>query len=286
MRRAPLSVQTVRPALLAGVLFAGSMAGAPYTSAQETRDGRGNWPGLDDYDGSVGLGVRVGPDYPGSDDYTVMGLPIASVERNGYRVMTDGPGLAADLIPGKTFSLGPRIAYAPGRGDVRDDVIDRFADIDGGLDLGVKGSATMPLFFLPTSFPVFASVQGSLNQEVAGGHGGLRGGFGTGLTAVLDSVNFGLSSTVNFADSAYMDAFFSVDAADAGRSGLTRYQADAGLLSVDTSLRVTVPVYEALSITGVGTWTRMLGDAADSPVVKDRGAENGFSGIFGISYAF
>lgn len=247
-------------------------------------EGASKWWQSETYDGRIGLGVLVGPEFPGADEYRVMPAPSFAIERGGYSLRSDGPGVAADLFPGDTISLGPRIAYAGGRSDVEDGVVDRMADVDGGLDLGLEGDVTFPLSLSPT--PVFATGFAEINQEVAGGHGGLTGSIGAGVSSIFERFNIGFTTAVNFASDDYMDSFFGVSSEDSTATGLPQYNPDGGLVSVSNTLRVTVPFLDVWSVTALGSYEHYLGDASDSPVVSERGNDAAFSGIFAVGYSF
>ena len=83
-----------------------------------------------------------------------------------------------------------------------------------------------------------------------------------------------------------MDSYFSIDASDAARSGLRQYNADAGIKDVAFGGTLTYGFSERWSISGLATYTRLVGDAADSPVVKNAGDENQFFGGTLINYRF
>ncbi len=84
-----------------------------------------------------------------------------------------------------------------------------------------------------------------------------------------------------------MSSYFGIDAGDAARSGLDQFNADEGFK--DVSLRRLADLC-ASSSTGarrrLASYTRLIGDAEDSPVVDDRGDENQlFAGLL-INYRF
>jgi outer membrane scaffolding protein for murein synthesis (MipA/OmpV family) len=77
-----------------------------------------------------------------------------------------------------------------------------------------------------------------------------------------------------------------VDGGDAARSGLDPYNADEGFKDVSFGASLTYRFLGNWSATATGLYTRLIGDAEDSPVVDDRGDENQlFAGAL-VSYRF
>jgi outer membrane scaffolding protein for murein synthesis (MipA/OmpV family) len=81
-----------------------------------------------------------------------------------------------------------------------------------------------------------------------------------------------LSAT--WASEDYLDNRFGIGSQDAQRSGLGRYDADAGFKNATLTGSLSYQLNPAWSVTGLAAFTRMLGDAEDSPVVDDRGEPN------------
>ena len=71
-----------------------------------------------------------------------------------------------------------------------------------------------------------------------------------------------------------MSSYFGIDAADAARSGLAQYSADEGFKDVSFGGGATYRLFERVSISALAIYTRLIDDAADSPVVDDVGDEN------------
>jgi outer membrane scaffolding protein for murein synthesis (MipA/OmpV family) len=82
-------------------------------------------------------------------------------------------------------------------------------------------------------------------------------------------------------DDDYMESFFSVDAQQSADSGLKRYNADAGIKDVNLSVSAGYPLTDRWRIAGMIEYKRLLGDAADSPIVDD---ENQFTAGIGLTY--
>lgn len=232
---------------------------------------------------TVGGGAFVGPDYPGSDDYEVRAAPVLKVQKDKFYIKTDGPGVRANVIPHGRFELGPVLRYGGGRDDVEDAVVDRLPDVDDAFWVGAFAAFKVPGLFGERDALGF---EVEAVEATSGGNGAvvkLGVDYGQQVTQRL-MLGVGLSSS--YVDGDYADSYFSVSAAGAAASGLARYDAGAGIRDVTLSLNGRFAVTKSIGIGAVAGVSRMLGDAADSPVVDDRGtATPVFGGAF-VTYSF
>ncbi|MCP4215639.1 MAG: MipA/OmpV family protein, partial [bacterium] len=89
-----------------------------------------------------------------------------------------------------------------------------------------------------------------------------------------------------YASQDYMDAYFSIDADNAARSGLDTFDADAGFKDVGVEVALSYSPWERWNFTTTAGYTRLLGDAADSPIVDDEGNANQYSSGIVVTYNF
>ena len=73
-----------------------------------------------------------------------------------------------------------------------------------------------------------------------------------------------------------MSDYFGIDAADARRSGLDQHDADAGFKDIAIGGAVLHDLTERLQVGLLARYARLVGDAADSPIVDDEGSANQF----------
>ena len=89
-----------------------------------------------------------------------------------------------------------------------------------------------------------------------------------------------MATTLTYASDNYMDSYFSIDAADSARSGLSQFNADAGIKDVGANAALTYSFSEHWAAGGIVAYKRLLNDAEDSPVTKV-GDENQYvAGVF------
>jgi outer membrane protein len=231
----------------------------------------------DEWSFTLGAGAGFAPDYEGSEDYEVVPLLLARVQRNDIYVTLEANMLRANLLPIPVFQAGPLVRYRPERDDVDNDAVDDLEDVDAAVELG--------------GFVGFEA-QGwhgrvEVTQDVADAYDGLLVGVRGGYRAVLRP-NLSLNTTVftTYADDDYMETYFGIDGADAARSGLDTFDADAGFKDVGVSLAARFGGREGWGLTGIAAYKRLLDDAEDSPVVDDEGDANQlFAGLL-VTYGF
>ena len=107
-------------------------------------------------------------------------------------------------------------------------------------------------------------------QDVTNGNDGcvLKGAvsYGTFLPPVILAITPGLT----LVDNNYSRSFFGISSEQPRRSGLPAYDAGGRLQSADLALTAIHPVTDRVSIVALTTYSRLLGDAADTPLVADR----------------
>ncbi len=83
-----------------------------------------------------------------------------------------------------------------------------------------------------------------------------------------------------------MKEYFTINSSDAARSGLNRFDADDGFKDIGLNIGLTYRITDSWSATGLANYTRLLGDAEDSPVTDDEGSANQFFAGLRIDYSF
>ncbi len=219
----------------------------------------------------IGAGAFVKPKYEGSDEYEVIGFPYLSLGTLGNRLTIDGADSVKYAIHKKDgFEFGPLVGYRFGRDEDDGDLLAGTGDVDGGFVAGGYFK-----YWLGSSVYFGASYHHQIGGDETGYEVKLKAGAERELS---DRVKVDASVGTTYSSDDYMDAFFSVSSGP-----LAPFDADAGFKSVYASLGMTVILSENWEMKLKGTYTRLLDDAADSPIVED---ENQFSGLVGLAYSF
>lgn len=219
----------------------------------------------------VGGGALVGPKYEGAKRLDVMPLPLFKAEF-GDRVGIDPRGVSVTVVTLGDFKLAARGGYELGRDDKDDRHIRGLGDVDPG---GVAG-ATASYAFGPIT------LKAELDKTI-GGSKGLTGAFGAEASHMFGRVLLSAGASATWADDKHMDAYFSVDRRQSIRSGLRRYDADAGIKRVDFEASATIMLDEHWLVRGQAGIGYLTGDAADSPVVRRKLQP---SGMLMVGYRF
>lgn len=237
-----------------------------------------------DWTFTLGLGVGAGPDYEGSEDYQPRPLWFGRAERkDNISVAVRGTTLNANLVPDSIFRAGPVLNYRFGRDDVENDQVDDLQDVDGTFEVGAFAGVELDVAGGPAVWGV--ALEGL--QGTGGGHSGFLATFELFYrTPLSDRWSLGLTGASTWASEDYMEAFFGIDADDSARSGLDTFDADSGFKDVGLTADLSFRIDENWGVGLIASYARLLGDAADSPVVDDVGDANQFfGGLFG-SYRF
>lgn len=236
-------------------------------------------------DYTIGLGAGVAPDYEGSEDYEAVplwNLKAKDLYHPETYVQVFGPQLRSNFLPDENLRLGLAGQYVKKRDDVENDAVDRLRSTDDGVMLGALLGYDFKL-----SADRVIGIEFEPRWDVQDNIGGLFTGRAT-YKAPFGGGKWFFTTTAEttYASGAYMSEFFSINNADSARSGLRTYDADADFKDVAFGATLTYRFTESWNVTGLATYTRLLGDAADSPVVDDEGNENQFFGGLNVNFSF
>ncbi|WP_379922427.1 MipA/OmpV family protein [Erythrobacter sp. R86502] len=256
-------------------------------------------PVFDETWATIGLGAAMVPSYAGSNDYIAFPLPLIVGRIGGVGISPNGPGFVLDLNPGKpglTPRKGPRVAFGPAfrfRNDrnnrIRDEVVARAGKLDAALEVGGNVGVSFPGVLKPFDQ---LSVGVQARWDVLGAHEGMIIEPQIGYRALIGkAITLQAQVSAEFVDNNFADYYFSVDPAQAAATGLAGFRADGGLNRVGTIAILAYdldrnPLNGGWSLTGVGGYSRLVGDSADTPFTTVRGDANQFILGAGIAYTF
>jgi MipA family protein len=234
---------------------------------------------------TVGIGIGAAPDYLGSDDYAAIPLPTFDWKYNGFGLRSSGLGVEADLLPFEGFEAGPIVRYDLGRKSVEDSVVKLLPDIDPTVEVGGFIGFGVPLTDTAAGAPTILTMRLESVSGVSGGHSGNVTTPSLGLVQPLnDDLTAIFDVSASYMSGAYADDMFGITAAGATTSGLAAYNPGAGFRDVSAGIVVNYKLTENLSTYVLGRYTRLVGDAADSPIVAARGSEDQFLAGVGLTY--
>lgn len=225
----------------------------------------------------VGLGAQLEPEFIGSDDLQLLPLVNFNLARGddlfAFEAPDDGFGLA--LISTGGFSFGPAANIQGKR-----------KESELGAPLGKVSTTVEVGGFAEYKASESIRLRAELRQGI-GGHEGLVGSFGADrIWRDGDRYVFSIGPRVLFSNSKYQRAYFGITDAGALASGLPAYRPDGGIHAVAATSGLTYQFDPQWGAFGFARYERLVGDAADSPIVRELGSRNQLSGGVGLSYTF
>lgn len=236
-------------------------------------------------DVTLGLGVALAPDYEGSEDYEAVPswlLIINNLYHPATNITIRGPQLRSNLLAHPQWRAGVSALWVPERSGVDDSRVDRLDDTDTAFMLGgVFGFDFFPQNDLSLTLAVDAS------YDVANGNGFLVTPHLAYFNALRGSpFSFGSELFATWASEDYMDNQFGISGREAARSGLSRYDPDDSFKDVGVRVALTYAFTDHWSSTFAFQYKLLVEDAADSPIVDDRGSEHQFVTGLTLNYRF
>jgi outer membrane protein len=230
------------------------------------------------YDVRATVRAQVQPTYDGSNDFEVG--PTGSISfykhggQHGFGAPDDGATLS--LFGDERFAVGVVGKLRSGR-DSKDDL--RGMDkIDWAGEAGVFANLWVA-DWLRTRIEV---------RKGFGGHDGVLVDIGADAVARDGRWTGSVGPRFSWADDEFTQTYFGVTPAEAVRSPLiaAAYDAKGGPRSVGVQAGANYQWTPHWGLTFDASYRRLLGDAADSPLVRQLGSEDQFRASAGVSYAF
>ena len=245
-------------------------------------------PAAPDWIVTVGAEPRIVPAWPGAADsrFGLSVLPLFSVRKAGTPAPYFGPrdSFGFSVIDLGQFRLGPAFKIIWQRNSSSYNELNGLADVDYALQAG--GFAE----FWPVPWL-------RLRAEVRQGFGGETGVTGDAfLDAVIPFGQFRWSAgpRVELQSSNAVSPYFSITADQAAAANaaqpslghLTAYTAGGGLYSYGAGTELEYFFNQQWAAHVFVEYDRLTGDAADSPLVTQRGSPNQYTFGVGATYSF
>jgi outer membrane protein len=238
---------------------------------------------------TLGGAAIIKPKYEGSNEHEVIPIPIivpkfaetpeedSAVTQVRKRVNFRGlDDIRVRLFGGERLQVGGVTGYITKRDQDDGDLLRGLGDIDGGLVLGAYSAFSLGAFIFDAA----------ILEKVTGDNAGPEYRLGVETTRqVSERVKLGVRFGTTLASEDYMQTYFGVTPAQSRRSGagLPVYSPDAGVKDVFVQLGASVDLSDRWLLKAGARYGRLLGEAADSPVIQ---TENQVSGTIGLGYRF
>jgi len=227
----------------------------------------------------IGAGLRVRPAYEGADARRVDLIPVLRIYRGPWfarttQGMLEGGGrisLARGLV------LGGQLAYEGGRVADESAFLKSFRvpDLDPSLSVGVHIEYDVKVGNAPLT--ALGRIRQHLDSD-RGAEADFRVTMG-----VLDKSGFNAAAfaQLTLSDGSEMRGYYGVSPSLAASSGLAVYQPGAGARHVAVGVQGSYDLGRRLFLVGSVEQRRMIGEAASSPLVRDK--NNAYLSV-GIAY--
>jgi outer membrane protein len=217
------------------------------------------------------------PSYPGSDRFGVR--PLIDVSRASeddvfaFEAPDESFGFA--LLNDGDLNIGPALSFEGGR---------------SAADVG----AMLPK--VPFTVEVGGFVQYSVSESFrlrtevrqgVEGHKGLISNVGADFVSRnKDEWLFSIGPRVTIANQRYQSAYFGVSPSAAKSSGLPTFAPKGGIQAVGLTSGVWTRLSGSWGLHGYAKYDRLMGSAADSPIVDVYGSKDQLSGGVALTYTF
>lgn len=238
------------------------------------------WPDnlpIENFSLRLGVGVGTTPDYTGSDEYRLRIIPLIDLRYKDI-VALKGNRLQVNLLRSAHVKAGPLLHLQFGREEKRNAILTGLGDVADAVLAGV--------FIEGTYKGMFGSLE--IRQALGGGQGATaRFLLAQGLyqsndkkamliAAVRSGWNSRASTQINFG----------ITPQQAIDSGLPAYAPDGGFSKVEFDLLGRYQVTQRWRLEWIVGYARLLGDAADSPLVATHGSRHQFLAGLGGRFFF
>jgi MipA family protein len=216
----------------------------------------------------VGAVALTGQRYQGSDEQKVSVVPGIFLQASNGWFADPLNGVGYSFEPQGNLQYGLRVNIETGR-SVEDDL---------------RGFEKIKARANPGAFANYVvndklTLRSALRVGMGEGADGSLLHLGASYKALqIGFVGVSLNASLKFADSNYMQSYFGVSSAQSAASGLKAYQPKAGFTAAKVGVSVGTPLSRQVFVFSNLSVQRLMGDAANSPIVSKKMQPTAFIG--------
>lgn len=221
----------------------------------------------------LGAGVMAQPRYPGSDETIFVPYPLIAVSK----FFLPGYGQVEENASTRRLSIYPSFNFIGKRNSADSNELKGLDDVAWSLEAGLGIS------YRYDWIRGFAEVRQGFN-----GYSGQVANFGIDLIGnPTEDLELRFGPRAGWGSKNYMDTYFGITSSEAAASPLydKAYRADAGFNTVGLAGSASYNLSEDWKLHALVGWDRLVGDAGNSPIVKE-GSENQYYAGAGLTYRF
>jgi MipA family protein len=229
---------------------------------------------------TLGADGRSSPSFYGSDKSMFDPVPTFSLRPEGktaqFRSMRDSSGIT--LFQANGFSFGAVGRFQKARKEADNETqLQGLGDVNWALEVGFFAE-----YWVTDWFRTRAEVRRGFN-----GHDGYVGDLSADfVTSFAERWSISGGPRLSLADSEALRPYFGVDFAQSVASGLPEFDPKGGLKSAGAGVQVKYQWDKHWASRTYVEYERLLGGAAASPIVTERGSPNQVTFGAGLSYSF
>ncbi|AFK64410.1 MltA-interacting MipA family protein [Advenella kashmirensis WT001] len=225
----------------------------------------------DDDHFKLGLGAAIAPRYEGADEYRMQPFPVVDAQYGRFFARS-GDGLGLNIWQSPQLTIGAGL-----------NMMDGYSESDVPEGIGKLSDTLGARVFVSTNAWA-AILTVSATQAISKSERGLIANARVSYPySVSERFKVIPSVSVEWANAKYMKSYFGINAQQAARSGLSEYRPSAGFKDVSLRVGFSYELTKTWSITGAAGVSRLMGDAADSPLVRRKSQA---VGALGVAYRF
>jgi len=225
----------------------------------------------------ITVGPQAYPSYPGSDEFDIGPYLNLDRERGDQPFEFEAPdqSFGFTAIEAGGFSAGPVVNWEGAR--TAEDV---------GADLPKVKFSIEPGAFVALNLGENFRLRGEVRKGVTGHKGWIATGGADLVLRDRDAWLFSIGPRVTWSGDRYQDTWFGVTPGASLTSGLPAYDPQGGIQAYGATASFLVQLSPAWGLATYAKYDRLVGDAADSPIVLTYGSRDQFSGGVALSYTF
>ncbi|VXC92991.1 MipA family MltA-interacting protein [Burkholderia sp. 8Y] len=226
----------------------------------------------------LGVGAAFRALYDGSDRYHTLAGPSIDIRYRDLFFASTGEGIGANLLQGRNWRISAALVYDLGRRAHNDPSrLNGLGNINPAPEMKLAAD-----YVVSKEFPLV--FRAAFTRSFGGSNGWIADvGAYVPMPGSTENFFWFAGPSVSLADSKYMNSWFGVNAAQAAASGYRKYEASAGLKSAGFGITLVWYLNKHWFMTADGTFRRLLGTAASSPITQSK-TEGGCN--MSINYEF
>lgn len=226
---------------------------------------------------TLGATGMVAPSFEGSKKYMFSAQPIISLGKAGNetRFSSRNDNISLALIDDGVVRAGLTGKILFGRD--ADDELQGLYDVRWGGEVGGFFE------FYPTDW---MRARAELRQGIRAHNGIVADVAVDAFYDVTPQIRVSGGPRVSFATDGYFDAYYGVNAQESAASGLGQYDPGGGVKATGVGGAITWKATENVTASLFTEYSKLMGPAADSTIVKERGSRNQLTVGVSTSYQF